>query len=88
MPWDEVTGRGNPTKSLLMASLIKNMKHMQTQCHGVESQARTPMNPQEFESLIQAIRDANDVEISLCATAFFPLQFSMIGQVDDTSKFW
>ena len=87
MPWDEVTGRGNPTKSSLTARLIKNMKRMQTQCHGIESQARTPMNPQEFESLIQAIWDANDVEMSLCAAAIFPLQFSMIGQVDDTSKF-
>jgi hypothetical protein len=62
------------------------MKRMQ--CRDIESQARTPMNPQEFEYLIQAIQDANDVEMSLCAAAFFPLQFSMIGQVDDTSKFW
>ena len=45
------------------------------------------MNPQEFEFLIQAIWDANDVVMSLCAAAFFPLQFSMIGQVDDYSKF-
>jgi hypothetical protein len=37
------------------------------------------MNPQEIESLIQAIWDANDVEMSLCAAAFFPLQFSIIG---------
>jgi hypothetical protein len=64
MLWDEVTGHGNPTKSLLIARLIKIIKRMQTQCCGVESQARTPMDPQEFESLVQAIWDANDMEMS------------------------
>ena len=87
IPWDEVTCHGNPTTCSLKACLIKNMKHMQTQCRGIESQARTPMNPQEFEYLIQAIWDANDVVMSLCAAAFCPPQFSMIGRVDDTSKF-
>ena len=85
--WNDVTGKGNPTRSVAMARLIKTMKRFQTQQHGMSSQVRRPLTPQEYEAIIEPCWKLDNKELALSGAAFFSMQLSMIGRVDDMAKF-
>ena len=87
MQWNEVSLTGNPTRSALMARLVRSMRRYQTQRRGAPSQARRPLTAREYEQLIEMYWLNEDKEIALCASAAAVLQFSIIGRSDDVAKF-
>ncbi len=54
--WDEVSSRGNPTKSMKANHFIQDLVKME--CHecGVSSQARQPIEFNNFLTLLQLAR--------------------------------
>jgi len=55
--WDEVSGKGNPTKSQKVDQFIKDL--VKVECHhdrGVLSQARRPIEYKEFLQLLHLAR--------------------------------
>jgi len=52
----------------------------------MSSQVHRPLTPQEYEAIFKAWKLDNK-ELALCGAAFFSMQLSMIGRVDDTAKF-
>ena len=87
IPWNEEARTGNPTRSRLMARLIKCMKCFQTQRRGVATKVRRAMTQEEYEQMQEIIWKLDDSEICLCASAYFAFQLHMIGRLDDTAKF-
>ena len=54
--WDEVSGRGNPTKSMKANQFIQDIVKMECHERGVSSQARQPIEFNEFLTLLQLAR--------------------------------
>ena len=70
-----------------MSRLVKAMRRFQTQRHGVSSQVHCPLTPQEYKAIIEACWKIDNKELALCGTAFFSMQLSILGRIDDTAKF-
>jgi hypothetical protein len=87
MEWNEAARTGNPTRSRLLARLLRSMKRFQVQRRGATSRVRRPVTPEEFEQIEELIWCLEDKEAALCAAAYFCFQFAMIGRLDDTAKF-
>lgn len=86
MQWNEETNTGNPTKSKLVAKLLKYIKRFQVQGRGKESKVRRAFTQEEFEQLQELIWELPDKEDALCAAAYFAFQYSMMARLDDTAK--
>ena len=85
--WNDARQEGNPTRSVQMSRLIKAMRRFQTQRRGVESSVRQPVTTSEFEQVMEAYWRADNKELGLCGAALTSFQLSMIGRLDDCSKF-
>ena len=51
-PWDDVRKEGNPTRSVAVNTLIKRVMKFEVRRQGVKSQARRPIEIQEFENVL------------------------------------
>ena len=85
--WNDARQEGNPTRSVQMSRLTKAMRRFQTQRRGVESSVRRPLTTSEFEQVMEAYWRADNKELGLCGAALTSFQLSMIGRLDDCSKF-
>ena len=89
--WDEVNCRGNPTKSQLVNSFIKDLVKVECKDLGVKSQARRAMEFKEFLTLLKMIRKkgfGNGQSMKgqlkwIRMAAFLSLQWQMIARMDD-----
>ena len=54
--WDEVNGRGNPTKSMKVNQFIKDLVNVECHERGVSSQARRPIEFNEFLNILRLAR--------------------------------
>ena len=88
VPWDELNGRGNPTRSAGLNDMICRVIRFEARGQGVPSQARHPLKQAEFRSVLvecQKHEDSDPIaryEIPVLLT----FQFHMIGRVDDCCK--
>ena len=90
--WDEVYCRGNPTKSKLVNSFIKDLVKFECKDLGVKSKARRAMEFREFLTLLKLIRKKGFVAGGqsmrdqlkwVRMAAFLSLQWQMIARMDD-----
>ena len=90
--WDEVNCRGNPTKSKLVNSLIKDLVKVECKDLGVKSKARRAMEYKEFLTLLKLVWKKGFIEGDqsmrgqlkwVRMAAFLSLQWQMIAQMDD-----
>ena len=87
MTWDELTKRGNPTRSQELNDMIRKVKKFEVRGQGVESKARRPLKEAEFRRIIQELRRVdNDIIANYGIPALLAFQFHMLGRVDDSSK--
>ena len=86
MTWDEVTGRGNPTRCTEINQLIRVMIRKEVGRLGMPSQARRSFIAREFEKLIVQFGRHNDLR-AVWLASYFCFQFNMMARLDDTAKF-
>jgi hypothetical protein len=85
-PWDVGTNRGNPTKSKEVNKLIKRVKKMETQGRGKESKADSPWEGGEYSCVVEMQTQFEGQKKRLVYPAITTYQCSMIGRIDDTTK--
>jgi hypothetical protein len=62
MPWDAISGQGNPTRSIEVNTLINKVtKKKEVRKQGVVSQARRAVTHVEFRRMQSILREKNDV---------------------------
>jgi hypothetical protein len=61
MPWNTVSGQGNPTRSIDVNTLIKKVKKKEVRKQGVVSKARRAVTHVEFRRMQSILREKNDV---------------------------
>jgi hypothetical protein len=61
MPWNPVSGQGNPTRSIEVNTLIKKVKKKEVRKQGVASKARRAITHVEFRRMQSILREKNDV---------------------------
>lgn len=84
--WDEITKRGNPTKSQGVNDMIKRVKRFETRRQGAPSKARRPLRDAEFRSLLDELRRHDDYVVKYGIPALLCFQFHLIGRLDDCAK--
>jgi hypothetical protein len=60
MPWNAVSGQGNPTRSIEVTTLIKKVKKKEVRKQGVVSKARRAVTHVEFRRMQSILREKND----------------------------
>ena len=78
---------GNPTKSAPVNHLIKLVKMKEVQKQGKASQARKQFEQPEYERVISLLESCEDESSRCFSSAIYRFQTSMIGRIDDCSKF-
>ena len=89
--WDEVNCCGNPTKSKLVNSFIKDLVKFECKDLGVKSKARKAMEYCEFVTMLTLIRKKGFSESQYIRgqlkwvqmACFLSLQWQMIARIDD-----
>jgi hypothetical protein len=61
MPWNAVSGQGNPTRSIEVNILIKKVKKKEVRKQGVASKTRRAVSHVEFRRMQSILREKNDV---------------------------
>ena len=83
--WDPRHKTGNPTKSKMVAGIIKVLKLKQVRKQGAPSQARRPLLTHEFNKLIELVRLEKSSEKCYGMKAYLLFQYHMIARVDDVA---
>lgn len=87
MTWDDIHLRGNPTRSAAVNDVIARVKKFEVRQEGVSSQARRPIEWEEFYLLLVLFRHLfADSDLWFFLTAVFCLQWQIIGRIDDVMK--
>lgn len=84
--WNELTGRGNPTKSQELNDMIKKVKKFEVRGQGAPSRARRALKEHEFRSMQSELRSSDDYITKYGIPALNTFQFHLIGRVDDCCK--
>ena len=87
LPWNEQTRTGNPTRSVLVNNLIKEVKKKEVRKQGKASNARRPMKMDEYIELVKRLRKKTDLTPRYILSAYFIFQFHMIARLDDVMNF-
>jgi hypothetical protein len=89
IPWDPVSLIGNPTKSKEVNELVNGIKKFECRCEGVPSQARRPIEFDEFKNLLDVTRDLSvdtDDRHRCRMVSVLTLQWQLIGRIYDMMK--
>jgi hypothetical protein len=87
MEWSAGRNEGNPTRSIEINNLIKQVKKKEVRKQGVASQTRRPMTEREFRLLHKILRDKKNSPIwRYGMSAMINFQFHVIGRIDDTTQ--
>ena len=87
MGWNQGTHQGNPTKSVLVNDLIKDVKKMEVRKEGKPSCARRAMIVGEYVEFIKTLRAKESNTYRHAIAAYFLFQYNMIARVDDVAHF-
>ena len=85
--WDVQTNRGNPTKSVLVNKLIKQIKKKEVRKQGTMTSSRRPMVVDEFAHVIKDLRGQPAAFAKYSAASYFIFQFHLIARLDDVANF-
>jgi len=86
MPWDNITQKGNPTRSKAVHHMIQKVKVHEVRGTGVKSNAHRAVEWEEFVNVLVAVREiySESKEYSmLMALSVLMLQWQLIGRIDD-----
>jgi hypothetical protein len=84
--WDEVTLRGNPTKSREVLDVIKAVKKKEVRRQGRPSQARRPMEIEELRQLLEMCCNFDEDDPKrFWLPSYLKYQFHMIARNDDVA---
>lgn len=88
MTWDDVTQRGNPTKSTAVNKLISKVKKHEVRGSGVPSQARRAVEWEEFLDVLIATSEvfATKESAMVFLLAVLTLQWQLIARIDDVMQ--
>ena len=85
-PW--VNGQGNPTKSVLVNDMIKQVKKFEVRGEGSKSNAKRPLKQSEFRMTLKLFRkDGNDWNHRMRYPMMALWQYHLIGRIDDVCNF-
>ena len=90
MQWDNIHRLGNPTRSAQVNKVIKLVKKYEVRQQGVQSQARRPIEYNEFTKMLDEMRANTEKETTAVekrkywsTKCLFSLQWHMISRLDD-----
>ena len=87
MPWDDITQKGNPTRSRAVHHMIQKVKVHEVRGTGVQSNARRAVEWEEFVNVLIAVREiyseSSKAHSMLMALSVLTLQWQLIGRIDD-----
>ena len=83
--WDAQLKRGNPTRSVKLNELVKNLKKLEVCGVGVASKAVRQLEESEWEQMIQIFSESNNDEVKYAFTSFMKTQFHLSARLDDTA---
>ena len=87
MVWDDVSGRGNPTKSSAVNKFISKVKKHEVRGTGVASQARRAVEWEEFINVLIATREVFSTpgkeRAMIFLLAVLSFQWQLIARIDD-----
>jgi len=82
-----INGAGNPTKSVAVNNLLKEVKQFEVRGEGVGDQSMRPVSEQEFRKTIQLFRSQKDWITSWKFPTMAVWQYHLIGRIDDVVHF-
>jgi Transcriptional activator of glycolytic enzymes len=83
-----INGQGNPTKSVVVNDMIKQVKKFEVRGEGAESNAKRPLKQAEFRKTIQLFKsEDNDWNHKWRYPMMALWQYHLIGQIDDVVHF-
>ena len=85
--WNVVTQVGNPTRSVEVNNLIKEVKKKEVRKQGKASSARRPLQPPEFEATLEKLNELLDIKRKYMIPTAVKFQFHMVARLDDTCRF-
>ncbi len=88
MPWDDIRGEGNPTRSIAVNNVIKRVMKHEVRKQGVKSQARRPIEFAEFVKILTIIRTNQHYKTldRYRLASILTMQWQLIARVDDMMK--
>jgi hypothetical protein len=87
MQWDTIHLQGNPTCSTAVNDVITKVKTFEVRQEGILSQARRPLDWEEFYLLLMLIHHLfADSDVWFYLADVFCLQWQIIGSIDDVMK--
>lgn len=87
LSWDVIRCEGNPTKSILVNEMIKNVKRFEVRKQGKPAQARRAFEFSEFIQILTILRNHEFTSyIKAWQAALLSIQWQLIGRVDDMMK--
>jgi hypothetical protein len=87
MPWNAISGQGNPTRSIEVNTLIKKVKKKEVRKQGVAFKAQCAVTHDEFRRMHSILREKNDVIHRYGIPSLLTFQYNMIGRIDDCTQF-
>jgi len=78
---------GNPTRSIEVQTLIKDVRLAEVRKQGAPSKARRPLHKSEFEQTIKLLETNHDIQLRYMVPASARFFYNMIARVDDTAEF-
>ena len=83
-----INGQGNPTKSVIVNEMIKQVKKFEVRGEGVESNAKRPLKQSEFRKTIELFKiETNDWNHRWRYPMMALWQYHLIGRIDDVVHF-
>jgi hypothetical protein len=87
MSWDVRSNSGNPTKSVPVNDVIKDVKKAEVRKLGKPSQAKRDMKRSEFSKTLRILERAeNNYELQAKVPTMIKFQFHIIGRTDDLTN--
>jgi hypothetical protein len=83
MHWNVSTEMGNPTKSVAVNDLMKQVRKMEVRKQGKKSNAKRDLKRQEFRQTLRMLERETDFHRRHKVPCMAKLQFHIIGRADD-----
>ena len=84
--WNAISKTGNPTRSIPVNELIKAVKKKEVRRQGKPSSARRPLEPDEFELMLDMCNNLNRIDKQYMVPAYCRVQYTMVARLDDTCR--
>jgi hypothetical protein len=87
MPWDVRSNSGNPTRSIPVNDVIKDVKKAEVRKQGRPSQAKRDLKRAEFRKTLRVLEaDEGNYELQSKVPAMLKFQFHIIARTDDITN--